>query len=144
MVRNDMVIGIDEFLDEKEQNNENYFMWFKKFYQRIYNRTGSEYLDWVSAAPKQPRRYDNKTEFANHLYFYGHSLNVTDEDVISKLILQDGTKSHILFYDEELDLAQKITNLVSVIGEKELIKRTGGKNASIVFEKTQKPVIVEK
>ena len=38
-----MVLGIDEYLNEPECNGDNEFIEFKKFYQRIYKRTGNEY-----------------------------------------------------------------------------------------------------
>lgn len=40
-------MGIDEYLDLPEKNEEFTFLAFKKFYQRIYKSTGNAYLEWV-------------------------------------------------------------------------------------------------
>lgn len=68
----------------------------------------------------------------NNVYFYGHSLDVTDKDVISKLILAKNSKTHI-FYHNKKTLSSMITNLVKVIGEDNLIRKTGGCDRTIEF-----------
>lgn len=44
---NNMVLGIDEYLHKKSKNTEIDFIAFKKYYQRIYKETGSEYKNWI-------------------------------------------------------------------------------------------------
>ena len=59
------------------------------------------------------------------------------KDVIRDLILSDKVKTTI-FYRNKSDYGQKITNLVKIIGQDELIKRTGGANKSIYFKEITK------
>ena len=59
-----------------------------------------------------------------NIYFYGHSLDVTDRDIIRRLILATDAKTTVFYHDNK-SLGNLIANLVKVIGEDELIKRTG-------------------
>ena len=65
---------------------------------------------------------------------FGHSLDVTDRDIIREFILADRVQTTI-FYVDRTDYGKKITNLVKVIGQDELIRRTGGKTKTITFQK---------
>ena len=53
---NNMVLGIDEYLPKKRRNRETEFIAFKKFYQRIYKQTGSEYKRWVEIIKNKSKR----------------------------------------------------------------------------------------
>ena len=53
------------------------------------------------------------------------------------MILSNKVKTTI-FYRDKADYGQKITNLVKIIGQDELIKRTGGANKSIYFKEITK------
>lgn len=120
-----LVLGIDEFLPEGIRDNNNEFEWFKKFYQRIFKHTDSNYLDWIEEI--EPVLYGY-----NNIYIYGHSLDVTDKDVLSKLILAERVKTHI-FYHNPQALSSYISNLVKIVGEENLIKMTAGRNRAIEF-----------
>ena len=45
-----LVLGIDEYLPEKERDENIEFIQFKKFYQSIYKKTGCKYLDWINVS----------------------------------------------------------------------------------------------
>ena len=122
-----LVLGIDEYLDENEKNTNVEFVQFKKFFQRIYKGTGCLYKDWL---------LENEGEMyipQINLYFVGHSLDVTDKDILKELILHEGANTTIYYHNQEA-LSRMITNLVKVIGENELISRTGGYHGSIKFK----------
>lgn len=127
-----MVLGINEYLPKERMDSDNRFVWFKKFYQRIFKATSSTYMNWIKDIEGQRGAF-NADKI--NLYLYGHSLDVTDKDVLSKLILLEGTHTKIFYYSRK-DLAEKITNLVKLIGEDNLIKMTGGIDKNIVFVKT--------
>lgn len=130
-----LVLGIDEFLQGDSKDNDNEFIQFKKFYQRIYKMTGCKFTDWLEIRRdviKRMPRMVNPPEL--NIYFYGHSLDVTDKDILRKLILEEGAKT-VIFYHNQEALGNQIANLVKVIGEDELIKRTDGEKQSIKFEK---------
>ena len=78
----------------------------------------------------------------HNLYIFGHSLDVTDKDILRDLILNDNVYTTI-YYPDKKELGRKITNLVKVIGQNELIRRTGGSTKTIQFvlQNPMEPVI---
>lgn len=125
-----LVLGIDEYLTGEDKNNELQFLSFKKYYQRIYKSTGNAYLDWVADIQEQPL-------LRHILYIYGHSLDVTDKDVLKMLICNDSVHTKIFYHcrypDDKRALGQMIKNLIRIIGQNELIRRTGGRHRTIEF-----------
>ena len=131
-----LVLGIDEYLPSERKDSDNEFLWFKKFYQRIFKGTGSEYLDWIKHF--ESFNETNKKSKPDHLdlYIYGHSLDVTDRDVLSRLILMKNCSTHIFYHSKDA-LAKQINNLVKIIGEENLIRMTGGTDSIIQFIPSQ-------
>lgn len=174
---NNMVLGIDEYLTDDRKNNDIEFIAFKKFFQRIHKGTGCRYKDWVDEIQKNNEKhredidscknelrenkgmgysgYESKEklkELKNHppkhnLYIFGHSLDVTDKDILRDLILSENVYTTIFYHqgndnngcsdNGRTDLGQKIANLVRVIGQDELIRRTGGSTPTIEFKLQQ-------
>jgi len=127
-----LVLGIDEYLPPDRVNSDNQFVWFKKFYQRIYKETGSEYLDWIGDFEEFNKIYMKENPSHMDIFIYGHSLDVTDKDVLSRLIMMENTTTYIFYHNRE-SMAKQISNLVKVIGEDNLIRKTGGKERTIKF-----------
>ncbi len=149
---NNMVFGIDEYLGKKRRNKDIEFIAFKKYYQRIYKQTGSEYKRWVEIIKNQMQEIDDKiknqypvqipynripNKYRNQLYIFGHSLDVTDKDILRDLILNDNVYTTIFYVNKNV-MGQQIANLVKVIGQDELIRRTGGSTKTIEFKQQQK------
>lgn len=159
---NNMVLGIDEYSGKKERNKQVEFIAFRKFYQRIHKGTGCKYKEWVdiikeefadyltelekckkeksimllkAATNKLKKQYLNK----HHVYIFGHSLDVTDKDILRDLILNDNVHTTIFYHDKDA-MGQQIANLVKVIGQDELIRRTGGSTRTIEFKEQQEMV----
>lgn len=145
---NNMVLGIDEYLEPERMNNEIGFIAFKKYYQRIYKGTGCEYRDWIYKMKESAKSFELKLrkeypiqipfiKFTNDerhkLYIFGHSLDITDQDILRELILNDNIYTTIFCMDKK-DLKRKIANLVKVITQDELIRRTGGSTKTIEFK----------
>ena len=64
-------------------------------------------------------------------------MDVTDKDILREFILNENV--HTVIYYRNLDQkGQQIANLVKVIGQDELIKRTGGGSAGTIEFKQQK------
>ena len=164
--KNNMVLGIDEFLSPEKQNKNIEFVEFKKFYQRIYKETGCKYKVWVDMIKEEYLLYTkakmkeaersgmdiqnminsiientmmNKKSRKHNLYIYGHSLDITDGDIIRDLMLNNNVNT-VIFYHNKESMGKQIANLVRVIGEDELIKRTGGNTKTIEF-RLQRPMI---
>lgn len=126
---NNMVLGIDEYLPEDRKNKDIEFIAFKKFYQRIYKQIGCKYKQWVDTIKLV-------TNSIYNLYIFGHSLDVTDGDVLRDLILNDNVYTTIFYHNKDV-MGQQIANLVKVIGQDELIRRTGGSTKTIEFKQQQ-------
>lgn len=149
---NNMVLGIDEYLHKKSKDKEIDFIALKKYYQRIYKETGSEYKNWVdeivdsryanevSLREQFPKQIPYEKFNSKHkLYIFGHSLDITDKDVLRDLILNDNVYTTIYYLNKAV-MGQQIANLVKVIGQDELIRRTGGSTKTIEF-KLQKDMV---
>lgn len=131
---NPLVLGIDEYLSDDEKNTKVEFVMFKKYFQRIYKRTDYQYLNWREARPGEQQ----EDGFADYLYIFGHSLDITDKDVLQQLIRRKYTKTTI-FYRNNEQFSCELKNLVKVIGSDELNERTRGRSPSIFFQKQVEP-----
>lgn len=166
METDNIVLGIDEYLPKKRRNKDLEFIEFKKYYQRIHKQTGCEYKDWINAIIQENNKYlerirkqqidldknrgmgyegsrirENilqlkKNPPKHNLYIFGHSLDRTDKDVLKELILNDNVYTTI-FYHNKKEFGRKIANLVKIIGQDELIRRTGGSTKTIEFKQQQ-------
>lgn len=141
---NNMVLGIEEYLDDSEKNKNLAFIRFKKYFQRIQKRTGCDYknklkkLKESSVSANEYARIHGSTDsvFVVNLHIFGHSLSVTDGDILKELISCEFMKTTIYYYDEEA-YAQYIVNLVQILGQDELTAMVYGDNPQIVFKPTQ-------
>ncbi len=132
---NNMVLGIDEYLPIERRNKDIEFITFKKFYQRIYKQTGCEYKEWIDKIKEKNLKCAKKgigSIGTHNLYIFGHSLDVTDGDILRDLILTKNVHTTIFYLNKKV-LGQQIANLVKVLGQDELIKRTGGSMKTIEF-----------
>ena len=116
-----LVLGIDEYLDETERNENIDFIQFKKYFQRIYKKTGCEYITLL----------EGLSEPLN-IYIFGHSLDITDKDILSALIKHPFANTTIYYHNKDA-LAKQIANLVRVISQDELIKNVYGAHPKIKF-----------
>lgn len=155
-----MVLGIDEYLDDDRKNSDLEFLHFKKFYQRLYKSTDSTYLTWFDTIKIEYSDYIEESKYAlsnnttvagisiprhllkprlkmHTLYIFGHSLDVTDGDVLRQFICNDNVQTKIYYHrkheHDKSVLGQLIHNLVRIIGQDELIRRTGGSHKTIEF-----------
>ena len=132
-----MILGIDEYLNDLSKNTNNEFVEFKKFFQRIFKGTGNIYTEWIGVHEKNLRILKNSSNPPTmNIYIFGHSLDNTDGDVLRNLILQDHTNTTIFYHNREA-LGKQIANLVAVLGEDELIKRTNKNTQTIFFKSTK-------
>ena len=136
-----MVLGVDEYWDKEEAHKHTNYNIFKKFTQRILKETGFEYRNWIENESKKNYKQHigtrNRTSLSSmgitDVYIFGHSLDITDKDVLRDLILNNNVYTTIFYFNKD-DFGTKIANLVKVIGQDELIKRTGGNTKTIEFE----------
>ena len=137
-----LVLGIDEYLPEGERDENIEFIQFKKFYQRIYKKTGCKYLDWISKHLIQLHEMQESQKGsiivaeALQVYIFGHSLDDTDKDILKELIMTENTITKIFHFNQDA-LGKQIGNLVKVIGQKNLISMVHGQFASIILQQQQ-------
>lgn len=101
---NNMVFGIP---DDDEENLD--FVYFKKYFQRIQKRTGI--LDESRFACRNRRK-----KIPTNVYFFGHSLSITDGDIIKKIL--DLSDKIIIYYRDQPDYEEKVINILRVFGKK--------------------------
>lgn len=132
-----MILGIDEYLNDSSKNTDNEFVEFKKFFKRIFKGTGNIYTEWIRAHKENLHIFKNASKLPTmNIYVFGHSLDNTDGDVLRNLILQEHTNTTIFYHNRDA-LGKQIANLVSVIGEDELIRRTDKGTQTIFFKSTE-------
>lgn len=83
------------------------FVPFKKYFQRIRYKTDIKYLEFIEKNIKK------KSDMA--LYIIGHSLDITDKDIIQE-VFSVASKIFILSYDES-DESKHISNLINIFGK---------------------------
>ncbi|SCW57394.1 Bacteriophage abortive infection AbiH [Paenibacillus tianmuensis] len=128
---NNMVLGIDEYLDSTQSSKNTSFIVFKKYFQRIHKETGCDYKDWIQAI--------QSSSAMSELFIFGHSLDTTDKDVLRELIETEGLITTIFYYNKKV-YASQIANLVKVLGVDNLISRVHGRDRSIIFKHQQDPI----
>lgn len=127
-----MVLGIDEYLDNDRRNQKTEFIQFKKYFQRIHKKTDCEYVYWFDKELRTEKSEKNREE----VFIFGHSLDITDGDVLSTIINCPNTYVTI-FYHDDVDYGKQITNLVSLLGQDIMLSKVYGKNPSIIFKHKQ-------
>lgn len=130
---NNMVLGIDEYWDENDKNKHTNYVVFKKYAQRILKKTDISYITIIKDAEiayndaltvmysEDVKEMQDKDEYIN-IYVFGHSLSITDKDVLSKLFNIRECKLKIFAHSEE-SKGELISNLVSILGVDEVTSR---------------------
>lgn len=80
--------------------------------------------------------YQSENSKYHNLYILGHSLDITDKDILRDMILNNNVYTTIFYFNKD-DFGAKIANLVKVIRQDELIRRTGGSTNTIEFKQQQ-------
>jgi len=103
-VKDKIILGTNPDDTDKLETIDTSFIYFKKYFQRLLYKTDLQYLNFI-------KENDNKgNEIA--LYVIGHSLNVTDKDIIQDFF-KIADKIYILNYDEN-DEMKHISNLIDI------------------------------
>lgn len=128
-----MVLGIDDYLNEDEKFTNTNFIEFKKYYQRLIKGTNCDYKKWIDEI--------NQTKsFTKHnVYIFGHSLASTDRDVLLDFIENEKTIITI-YYNNSNQYSDQICNLVHLIAPDKLNEWVHQAKPKIKFVK-QQPMI---
>jgi len=131
--KNNMVLGIDEYWIGDEQNERTNFTIFKKFAQRIQKDTGNECYKYLKEMQKlfkdNKDRWSGNVDIKNthpngvsYVYVFGHSLDVTDKDILSSILGDDATAVTVYCMDKGTE-GELIANTIKLITEKRLLEK---------------------
>lgn len=123
-IQNNMVLGIKD-----ENNIDNRFVYFKKYFQRIQKRTGLRYKQWVND--------DGAIGTANQIYVIGHSVDNTDGDFFREIINSRRTSQVTFFYHNQQAYEQQVINLIEVLTKDKFLKHYYDKK--IIFTELESP-----
>lgn len=138
----DMVIGIEQYLDMTERDSMTNMAIFKKFVQRIRKKNDRSYRDMHIAMKENYEFLNEHTPFVTDgegnileratIFVYGHSLDVTDSDVLSE-ILGAEYASLVIFAKGRQAEGKLISNLIKLIGEENLKNKAYKKPTMLEF-----------
>jgi len=137
--QDNIVLGIgsskEDEVDGEARPNTDYIM-FKKYHQRISYETDREFISGLLIAKIQEEKYKNSPFYnkENSLIIMGHSLDITDSEIITKLF-QLCSKKITIYYHNDSAKQDYITNLVNIFGHAEVERMRIDQN--LTFEKLQ-------
>ena len=106
-VNDSIVLGVNPDSFDDIETVDTAFITFKKYFQRIINKTDNEYLNWL--------RDMKETHQDITLFVIGHSLDITDKDILTELFWAVD-RIFILNYNKK-DEIQHLSNLVKILGK---------------------------
>lgn len=137
---NNMVLGVNEYWDGDDKNTHINFNLYKKFVQRIIKETGIDYkrvLEYMRTdTNKRKTVLDGKNSgspYTNHFYIFGHSLDVTDKDILRE-VMETSDADTTIFYKDKQQQANQIANLSKVLTQDKLLKCTLSTSPTIIFK----------
>lgn len=120
-IRNNLVMGI-----ENDEHLGNEFIRYKKYFQRIQKKTGSDYKLFFSLNAEEVGK-----QLPTKVVFFGHSLDPIDADFIREIFLVQKIDNITIHYCNPKDYEQKIINCVDILGADYLIDAVA--KGTIVF-----------
>lgn len=130
---NNMVLGIDEYWIGEDQDEKTNFTIFKKFAQRIQKHTGNDSYRYMEEIQKQFKAKKDTwsgnvdmtkthSDGISEVYIFGHSLDITDKDILSSFIGDDATSVIVYCMDKGTE-GELIANTIKLITEKRLLEK---------------------
>ncbi len=140
---NNMILGIDEYWSEKERDSHTNFTIFKKFAQRIQKKTGIEnykyLIDINKIYEKEGAHWSGNvdittthTDGTSFVYVFGHSLDVTDKDILIDFFMNEATAVTIYCRDKGTE-GELIANVIQIITEKRLLEKANQAPTKLEF-----------
>lgn len=137
---NNMVLGVNEYWEGDDKNTHTNFNLYKKFVQRIIKETGIDYKRVLRYMQSEDNKRKTVLEgknpdspYTNHFYIFGHSLDITDGDILREIIETDDTDTTI-FYKDKQQQANQIANLSKVLGQAKLLEYTFSTSPTVIFK----------
>ena len=109
--KTNIVLGVpSNKTDELNKINTRY-LGFKKYFQRVVYHTDQSYMSCL----EELRFIKEETEESLDVFVYGHSLDVTDKDIIKELF--DLANKIVVYYYNQVELERYVSRLVSIYGK---------------------------
>ena len=147
---NNMVLGVNEYWDEEGADNHTDFNAFKKFIQRVMKNTGVDYRKWIYDITNNGTKYSltrNKTDYKelglSDVYIFGHSLDISDKDLLEEFFINENIVVNI-FYKDKVHQANLIAAIIRMISEKTFIKQYQSYPQQIKFIKQRDMILLDK
>lgn len=119
-----LVLGCEETLQDSKASQNTRCAYFKKYMQREVKNTAKKYTHF----------YDGSSHHTNTAYFFGHSLDVNDGDIIREVI-KNNDRIVIYYYDYDACI-QQTQNLIKILGkEKYLAEKWKFENRAMINNK---------
>ena len=135
-----MILGVNEYWEGDDKNTHTNFNLYKKFVQRIIKETGIDYkriLRYMQSEDNKRKTVlegkNSDSPYINHFYIFGHSLDVTDGDIVREIIKTDDADTTI-FYKDKQQQANQIANLSKVLGQAKLLEYTFSISPTVIFK----------
>lgn len=119
-----IVLGVNPDENDSMNNVDTTFLQFKKYFQRIFFRTDLSYIRNINVIKATPRSNDT------HLVVMGHSLDITDKDIIMEIF--DTARKITILYHNDSSVKKQIRNLVEIYGKEGLDKLRSDRNLQFI------------
>ncbi len=131
LCHSNIVLGVSYCNSKTNTSNSNYNT-FKKYLQRIVNKTDSTLLDFESEL-NQMCEHDNmnNTIRKKNIYFYGHSLDITDADLLKRLFKIHKEKIYIFSLNKK-DNQKHYSNIEKILSTDTLIEKSEKKEIEFI------------
>ena len=112
-VNSNILLGVNSNKEDELSELNTDFLCFKKYYQRVFYKTDYDYENII--AEHAIFEGDEKNL---QLGVVGHSLDITDKDIIEELF--DLSRKITIYYHKESDITKYIKNLLAIYGKTKL------------------------
>ena len=129
-----MVLGIDEYWTGDKRDEKTNFTIFKKFAQRIQKHTGNDSYKYLKEIQdifkKKEKNWSGNVDTSkvhsdgiSYVYIFGHSLDVTDKDILSSFVGDDSTSVTVYCRNKGTE-GELIANTIKLIGAEKLLDKS--------------------
>ena len=128
--KSNMILGIDDSLPKEQVDRFFVFAKFKKYFQRISFKTGSQYRNWIKdIIESKPRVISERFE----LFIVGHSMGATDHDILREFLnlTKYGVVVNIYYHNEQAKI-NLIEQTIRIMTKETLIERVHGEDSSTI------------
>ncbi|SEG39871.1 Bacteriophage abortive infection AbiH [Halpernia humi] len=135
--KNSIVLGINDVPNNID--NKIYFLPFTKYYQKLNNSTDYFFLDEIKDLNK------NSSTTNYEFYFWGHSLDRSDEDYINEIFdftkINSNMKKIIVIYHDDVSRSKLLLNLLDIRGKRDILSKMRKKE--LIFHKANSIELID-